>query len=94
MTCTCGGTMSGNWAIGSAVSAIRPASVMTIEMTSDRRGRSMKVEDSTVDALSQPQTDYGGLVTESARAWIPIFQCVAKAAHARVRLIEFGMLRA
>ena len=55
MICTCGGTMSGNWATGSAYMAITPASVMTIEMTSDRRGRSMKVEDSIAGAPTQPR---------------------------------------
>ena len=35
--------MSGNCAIGIAESAIRPASVMTIEMTMAKRGRSMKM---------------------------------------------------
>lgn len=33
MTVTCGGTMSGNCATGSAVIAIKPAMVMTVEMT-------------------------------------------------------------
>ena len=43
LTSTTGGTMSGNWATGMALSAISPASVMTIEMTIASRGRSMKV---------------------------------------------------
>jgi hypothetical protein len=40
---TCGGTMSGNCAIGIAVIAMRPASVMTMAMTKASRGRSMKM---------------------------------------------------
>jgi hypothetical protein len=44
-TLTCGGTMSGNWATGRRVRATRPATVITIEMTNARRGRSMKSED-------------------------------------------------
>ena len=47
---TCGGTMFGNWAIGIAVSAISPASVMTTEMTTASRGRSMKTLDSMAHA--------------------------------------------
>ncbi len=43
MTWTCGGTMSGYCASGIAKIAIRPASVITIEMTKASRGRSMKM---------------------------------------------------
>ena len=45
LTCTCGGTMSGNCATGSAPSAITPAIEMTIEMTIASRGRWMKTEE-------------------------------------------------
>src|SRR4051812_27359364 len=37
--------MSGNWATGIARMAIRPARVMTIEITKARRGRSMKMSE-------------------------------------------------
>ncbi|MEI8150133.1 MAG: hypothetical protein WCG92_00850 [Hyphomicrobiales bacterium] len=46
VTDICGGTMSGNCAIGICVSAMAPASVMTIEMTTDSLGRSMKMLES------------------------------------------------
>src|SRR5438046_1029793 len=49
MTVTCGGTMSGNCATGSRVMAMRPASVMTIEMTKASRGRSTQT--SAITAL-------------------------------------------
>ena len=49
---TCGGTMSGNCAIGSARSAISPASVSTIEMTAARRGRR---DEDVGDHLSRPR---------------------------------------
>ena len=39
LTVTCGGTMSGNCATGSAPSAITPAITMTIAMTIASRGR-------------------------------------------------------
>ena len=45
MTCTCGGTMSGNCATGMRVIASRPASVITIAMTIARRGRSTKTDE-------------------------------------------------
>jgi hypothetical protein len=45
VTDTCGGTMSGYWAIGMARRASRPAIVVTIAMTMERRGRSTKTED-------------------------------------------------
>ena len=45
MTLTCGGTMSGNCATGSAVSAITPAIVMTVETTNASRGRRMKTDE-------------------------------------------------
>ena len=40
---TCGGTISGNCAIGIAAIAMMPASVMTMETTKASRGRSMKM---------------------------------------------------
>jgi hypothetical protein len=40
---TCGGTISGNCAMGIAEIAIAPASVMTMAMTTANRGRSMKM---------------------------------------------------
>ena len=42
--------MSGNCATGIAASAMRPASVMTIEMTKASRGRSMKTSEINVSA--------------------------------------------
>src|SRR5215469_5067416 len=45
LTVTCGGTMSGNCATGSAPSAITPAITMTIAMTIASRGRWMKTEE-------------------------------------------------
>src|SRR5579862_6880401 len=43
--------MSGNWAIGIADIAIRPASVMTMAMTMAKRGRSIKILENTLFAL-------------------------------------------
>ncbi|MGB6468491.1 MAG: hypothetical protein WBF27_20205, partial [Xanthobacteraceae bacterium] len=43
MSVTCGGTMSGNCAIGIADMAMMPARVITIAMTMANRGRSMKI---------------------------------------------------
>ncbi len=45
MTRTCGGTMSGNCATGSAVMAMMPAMVMTVEMTNASRGRRMNSDE-------------------------------------------------
>src|SRR3954454_4357545 len=77
--------MSGNWAIARALRAINPARVMTIEMTSDRRGRSMNVEDSTDyrPLLARPRPSR--LRPANSRAWIAIFQRLTKAGHAGVR---------
>ena len=56
--CTCGGTMSGNCAIGIDASAIRPASVMT---TDTSRGRSMKIAESMGQAC--------GLTSVACTTW-------------------------
>ena len=40
---TCGGTISGNCAIGIEAMAIAPASVITMAMTTANLGRSMKM---------------------------------------------------
>ncbi len=45
VTLICGGMISGNWAIGSARIATRPASTVTIEMTMATIGRRMKNPD-------------------------------------------------
>ena len=37
--------MSGNWATGNTVMAIRPAMEMTVEMTNASRGRRMKTDE-------------------------------------------------
>ena len=50
--------MSGNCAIGICVSAISPASVMTTEMTTASRGRSMKMPD---NIGSNPGLGFGRL---------------------------------
>ena len=46
LTWTWGGTMSGNWATGRRVQAIRPARVVMMAMTTARRGRSTKMAES------------------------------------------------
>src|SRR4029077_501313 len=53
---TWGGTISGNWATGIWVMAMRPAGVMTREMTKASRGRSMKIAEIT---LSTPVVHHG-----------------------------------
>src|SRR6267154_1115550 len=45
VTCTCGGTMSGNCETGMRVSEIAPAIGMRMAMTIARRGRSTKIEE-------------------------------------------------
>src|SRR5262249_6695737 len=44
-TCTCGGEIGGYWAVGNVNTAIAPASVMTMDSTVAKIGRSMKKRD-------------------------------------------------
>ena len=82
LTSTCGGTMSGNCAIGSAPSAITPAIEMTIAMTIASRGRWMKTEEIIEyrpELLSRPATARAAALQSSRRG------CAAAPARRRVR---------
>ena len=66
---TCGGTISGNCAIGIAVMAMRPASVMTIEMTKASRGRSMKMPE--IIRFSFPAPTVAATTWPGRTFWMP-----------------------
>ena len=51
MTCTVGGVISGYWATGSVKTATAPASVMTIDSTAAKIGRSMKKRENIAASL-------------------------------------------
>ena len=76
--------MSGNCATGIAAIAMRPASVMTIEMTKASRGRSMKMSEIIVSRLPPPGGSAVSCTTWPGRTfWMPSTMTFSPSLQAR-----------